>query len=91
MPARTVVFDSITKYDGSQRRNLRPEEYIQMAGRAGRRGLDEKGTVIILCKMKFPERSDLELMIQVRIIYTSICDAFIVWDYLNLSKKIYCF
>lgn len=38
MPARTVVFDETTKFDGLQRRTLLPAEYIQMAGRAGRRG-----------------------------------------------------
>ena len=45
MPARTVVFDSIRKHDGTGFRNLLPAEYIQMAGRAGRRGLDTTGTV----------------------------------------------
>ncbi|GBP54351.1 Helicase SKI2W [Eumeta japonica] len=40
MPARTVVFDEITKYDGLERRILAPAEYIQMAGRAGRRELN---------------------------------------------------
>ncbi|CAB3248994.1 unnamed protein product [Arctia plantaginis] len=54
MPARTVVFDETTKYDGLQRRTLLPAEYIQMAGRAGRRGLDDTGTVIILCKDGVP-------------------------------------
>ncbi|XP_058790896.1 superkiller complex protein 2 isoform X2 [Phymastichus coffea] len=43
MPAKTVVFDSIEKYDGSSFRNLLPTEYIQMAGRAGRRGHDDTG------------------------------------------------
>ncbi|XP_066597704.1 superkiller complex protein 2 [Prorops nasuta] len=50
MPARTVVFDSIIKYDGNEFRDLHPTEYIQMAGRAGRRGHDKTGTVIIKCK-----------------------------------------
>ena len=52
MPARTVVFDNIKKHDGTEFRVLKPAEYIQMAGRAGRRGLDSTGTVIILCKHK---------------------------------------
>ncbi|XP_063918605.1 superkiller complex protein 2 [Zophobas morio] len=62
MPARTVVFDSITKHDGQERRNLKPAEYIQMAGRAGRRGLDSEGTVIILCKNKIPKVEELQAM-----------------------------
>ncbi|XP_050420420.1 helicase SKI2W [Adelges cooleyi] len=48
MPARTVVFESITKFDGIEKRNLAPAEYTQMAGRAGRRGHDKSGTVIIM-------------------------------------------
>ncbi|RZB54411.1 helicase SKI2W, partial [Asbolus verrucosus] len=62
MPARTVVFDSITKHDGQERRNLKPAEYIQMAGRAGRRRLDNEGTVIILCKNKIPKVEELQAM-----------------------------
>lgn len=62
MPARTVVFDSIEKFDGSEMRTLLPAEYIQMAGRAGRRGLDKTGTVIIMCKECVPNKSTLNNM-----------------------------
>jgi len=64
MPARTVVFDNIKKHDGKQFRTLLPAEYIQMAGRAGRRGLDSTGTVIILCKNEVYEISELHGMMQ---------------------------
>uniref|UniRef100_A0AAR2LKJ7 SKI2 homolog, superkiller viralicidic activity 2-like n=1 Tax=Pygocentrus nattereri TaxID=42514 RepID=A0AAR2LKJ7_PYGNA len=81
MPARTVVFDSIRKHDGTGFRNLLPGEYIQMAGRAGRRGLDATGTVIILCKSGVHDMGDLHAMMlgkptilqsQFRLTYTMI-------------------
>lgn len=49
MPAKAVVFNSTRKHDGTKFRVLEPGEYTQMAGRAGRRGLDSVGTVIICC------------------------------------------
>ena len=49
MPARSVVFNAIRKHDGFQFRELQPGEYTQMAGRAGRRGLDKVGTVVLCC------------------------------------------
>ena len=50
MPAKTVVFTGLTKFEtqGNTFRLLYTEEYLQMAGRAGRRGIDTTGTVIIL-------------------------------------------
>jgi antiviral helicase SKI2 len=54
MPARAVVFSSIRKHDGTQFRQLEPGEMTQMAGRAGRRGLDSVGTVIISCFAEQP-------------------------------------
>ncbi|KAK9472165.1 NUC185 domain-containing protein [Dipodascopsis tothii] len=47
LPTKTVVFSGIRKHDGRSFRNLLAGEYTQMAGRAGRRGLDTTGTVII--------------------------------------------
>ena len=54
MPCRCVVFNSIRKHDGTQFRVLEPGEYTQMAGRAGRRGLDKVGTVIMCCFGEVP-------------------------------------
>ncbi|KAL2150106.1 hypothetical protein VTH82DRAFT_7782 [Thermothelomyces myriococcoides] len=48
LPTRTVVFSGYRKHDGHAFRNLLPGEYTQMAGRAGRRGLDTVGSVIIV-------------------------------------------
>jgi superfamily II RNA helicase len=48
MPTRTVVFTSLEKMVGNNVRNLSTAEYLQMAGRAGRRGIDTLGTVIVL-------------------------------------------
>ena len=47
-PTKTTVFTNLQKFDGIQKRNLYSEEYNQMAGRAGRRGLDTSGTIVIL-------------------------------------------
>ncbi|KAI8971231.1 NUC185 domain-containing protein [Pilobolus umbonatus] len=47
MPARCVVFSGIRKHDGRSFRDLLPGEYTQMSGRAGRRGLDSTGVVIL--------------------------------------------
>lgn len=48
MPARTVGFLGLRKYDGYQHRSLHPGEFFQCAGRAGRRGMDTVGYVVAL-------------------------------------------
>jgi superfamily II RNA helicase len=48
MPTKTVLFTDICKFDGAGNRLLHSHEYTQMAGRAGRRGIDDVGNVIHL-------------------------------------------
>lgn len=48
MPARTVVLESLRKWNGSAHVTLSPGEYTQLTGRAGRRGIDTEGHAIVL-------------------------------------------
>lgn len=45
-PIKTAVFTGVTKFDGTGQRSLYAHEYTQMAGRAGRRGIDTVGYVV---------------------------------------------
>ncbi|MFH1917346.1 MAG: DEAD/DEAH box helicase [Nanoarchaeota archaeon] len=48
MPVKTVCFESLRKFDGISFRVLHTKEFFQIAGRAGRRGIDKEGFVYIL-------------------------------------------
>ena len=48
MPARTVVLESLRKWNGSAHVTLSPGEYTQLTGRAGRRGIDVEGHAVVL-------------------------------------------
>ncbi|KAL8735712.1 MAG: hypothetical protein Q9181_002715 [Wetmoreana brouardii] len=65
LPTRTVVFSGFRKHDGRAFRELLAGEYTQMAGRAGRRGLDPVGSVIIVNQgsEEAPQAATLKQMI----------------------------
>mmetsp|Transcript_9153 Transcript_9153/g.17264 ORF Transcript_9153/g.17264 Transcript_9153/m.17264 type:complete len:1005 (+) Transcript_9153:245-3259(+) len=62
MPAKTVVFTAMRKFDGTDFRWVSPGEYIQMSGRAGRRGLDTRGIVIQMMEEPMENTDAKEIM-----------------------------
>lgn len=64
MPAKAVVFTEKRKPEGNGKfRDLHPGEYTQMAGRAGRRGLDPTGTVLLVPPEPCPTEDQLKELI----------------------------
>jgi superfamily II RNA helicase len=58
MPARSVVLERMSKYSDAGRAMLNTSEFLQMTGRAGRRGLDDEGHVVVCFA---PETSMLDI------------------------------
>ena len=56
-PVKAVCFDSLNKYDGRNFRPLANHEFFQMSGRAGRRGIDEKGYSFAIVDLSYMEKS----------------------------------
>ncbi len=63
MPARTVVFHMLKKYNGVAFDWLRTRDYYQMAGRAGRQGIDTTGHVVSRLDLRFDEPSEATRLI----------------------------
>jgi len=53
MPARSVIIESLSKWNGEEHRPLLPGEYKQLTGRAGRRGIDDEGFSVVLFQRFF--------------------------------------
>jgi len=62
MPTRSIVFTALEKHTSEGIRSLFTSEYKQMSGRAGRRGIDKHGYVVILPLYEFPDKQDLRHM-----------------------------
>lgn len=65
MPSRSVIFDELRKFYGHYVRNLKTRDFYQMAGRAGRRGIDKEGFVYCRINLNRITTSDVK-----RIIYS---------------------
>ena len=63
MPAKTVVFTNVRKFDGDKFRWISSGEFIQMSGRAGRRGIDERGICVLMVDEKL-EPSTAKMMLK---------------------------
>ncbi len=67
MPACTAVFDSLEKFDGTGFRYLKTREYHQMAGRAGRRGIDTIGYVYAKVHPRFADSDEVKRIVSGRL------------------------
>jgi ATP-dependent RNA helicase HelY len=56
MPARSVVLESLVKWNGEAHVDLTPGEYTQLTGRAGRRGIDVEGHAVVMWTPGFDPR-----------------------------------
>jgi len=88
MPARAVIFDELEKYYGTGFRRLKTRDFYQMAGRAGRRGMDTEGHVYIRVNPQQLTCSEVKRIIEGESehIYSQLNTAYATL--LNLYKKL---
>ena len=60
IPIRTVLFTRLCKYDGEKTTLLKARDFHQIAGRAGRRGFDDRGSVVVQAPEHVIENLKLE-------------------------------
>jgi superfamily II RNA helicase len=60
VPIRSVLFTKLCKYDGTETRVLRVREFLQIAGRAGRKGFDDEGFVWVQAPEHWIENRRME-------------------------------
>ncbi len=93
MPARTVVFNSIFKFDGRRMGPIKTREHHQMSGRAGRRGIDDLGYVYSVVEWPHTRAAEVERVIRGRIepirsqFNLSYATLLTLWD--RLGNRIY--
>lgn len=63
MPAKTVIFNSLSKFYGRYHAYLKTRDFYQMAGRAGRRGIDKEGFVFSRINPSHIDMASLEKII----------------------------
>lgn len=85
MPTRTVVFTETSKYTKNGKRALNTAEYKQMSGRAGRRGLDTSGNVIILPLNELIDETDFR---SIALGHVPSINSQFKWDYQFYLKVI---
>ncbi|HXX94509.1 MAG TPA: helicase-related protein, partial [Planctomycetota bacterium] len=93
MPARTVVIEKLSKFTGEHHEMLTAGEYTQLAGRAGRRGIDEVGYVYSVVEWPHSRAVEIERVIQGAIepirsqFNLSYATLLMLWE--RLGNKIY--
>ncbi len=63
MPARTVIFNALRKFDGINFDYMRTRDFLQMAGRAGRQGLDDEGLVYTMLSPRDLQEAPVERLL----------------------------